>query len=509
MLTLCISIPSMCICILFYCMNPSVCRISGDCVPAAAQSLFGYGRGSSLHTSSSRRERYDAGGGSIAEPMAHALDTIHSFTGLPWWVTLMSAGAALRIAMFPLSRKAQQATAHVVSAMKDETLSASPTSLSAGERMALMRQKARAIMAASSDQPSPLWMVASPVIQASVLVYGLYSVRYMAHREWAGLDTGGPPWATDLTLPAINWMTTTTPLGVTGIVMPALLMLGLHASLWRMQPPDVDPSAPPLSDGDQIRRWFLSKLGLALEVLTIPVLFGVLAAPQAPLYYWTTSIYTSLALQHFWPPQQTTMTLSSAQYDRDLSPEAKTLLKKAASYVADGSPKQALPVLDQVMLLQPNHPSPLLALAQVSASQQNWTMAKEYYSKAVNATEDRPILQQRALFGLGIALTKLEEVDAALIELQRAVSLHSAAMERRAQNDADAKAFEPIAVRALVSMATLHHSHYDDTDKAIDLLTQASQLDPRIRDAFLEPLRRGRDEGEEGETSSSPSSRSN
>ncbi|WPT12403.1 ALBINO3-like protein 3 [Picochlorum sp. SENEW3] len=489
-------------------------RIPGDIgVPAAVQSLvFGHGGGRSFHSSaapthSSNGEHYD-GGGSIAEPMAHALDTIHSFTGLPWWVTLMSGGATLRMAMFPLSRKAQQATAHVVSAMRDDTLSAS--SSSPGERMALMRQKAQAIMAAASpNQTSPLWMVASPVIQASVLVYGLYSVRYMARREWAGFDVGGPPWATDLTLPAIDWMTTTTPLGVTGIVMPALLMLGLHASLWRIQPPDVDPSAPPLSDGEQIRRWMLSKLGLALEILTIPVLFGVLAAPQAPLYYWTTSIYTSLALQHVWPPQQTSMAMSSAQYDRDLSLEAKALLQKAASYVADSSPKEALPVLRQVMLLHPNHPSPLLALAQVSASQQDWRMAKEYYQKAANVTEDRLILQQKALFGLGIALTKLGEVDAALIELQHAVSLRSAAMERR---DANSKAFEPIAVRALVSMATLHHSHHHDTDKAIDLLTQASQLDPRIRDTFLEPLRRGRDMEEEeadaGKESSSSSSSS-
>eukprot|EP00889_Picochlorum_renovo_P007520 jgi/Picre1/34550/NNA_002018.t1 len=308
---------------------------------------------------------------------------------------MSGGGAALRMAMFPLSRKAQQATAHVVSAMRDDTLShhclpwrtyGSDETKSASNHGGGITQPAES-----------LWMVASPVIQASVLVYGLYSVRYMARREWPGFDVGGPPWATDLTLPAIDWMTTTTPLGVTGIVMPALLMLGLHASLWRIQPPDVDPSAPPLSDGEQIRRWVLSKLGLALEILTIPVLFGVLAAPQAPLYYWTTSIYTSLALQHFWPPQQTSMAMSSAQYDRNISPEAKALLKKAASYVADGSPKEALPVLRQVMLLHPNHPSPLLALAQVSASQQDWRMAKEYYQKAANVTEDRPILQQKAL----------------------------------------------------------------------------------------------------------------
>lgn len=457
-----------------------ICRKSADYVPAAAQSFSAAGS-SLFHTSAAPRtssEQYD--GGSIAEPMAHALDTIQSVSGLPWWVTLMSGGAALRMAVFPLSRKAQQATAHVVSAMGDDV--SSPA-----DRIARIKEKAQAIMATPSNQPSPLWMVASPVIQASVLVYGLYSVRYMAHREWAGFDTGGPSWAIDLTLPAIDWMTTTTPLGVTGIVMPALLMLGLHASLWRMQPPKVDPSAPPLSEGEQIRRWALSKFGLALEILTIPVLFGVLAAPQAPLYYWTTSIYTSLALQHLWPPHQASTTRLSAQHDGDLSPEAKTLLKKAASYVADGSPKQALPALAQVLLLHPNHPSPLLALAQVSASQQDWTLAKQYYQKAANATQDRPILQQRAVFGLGIALTKLGEVDAALVELQRAVSLHSAA-----KNAETSKALEPIAVRALVSMATLHHSHYHETDRAIDLLTQASQLDPRIRETFLEPLQQER-----------------
>ena len=151
--------------------------------------------------------------------MAHALDTIHQLSGLPWWMTLMAGGAAVRIGLFPLTMKAGNATEYVMECFgRASKMVAAERKEDAGETtresMNEVVLRVKDMLARRPDNiPRPLWIIASPVINISVLIYGLYSVRYMSRMEWPGFESGGPSWALDLTLPAVDWMTLTTPLG--------------------------------------------------------------------------------------------------------------------------------------------------------------------------------------------------------------------------------------------------------------------------------------------------------
>jgi len=156
---------------------------------------------------------------SIAAPMAHVLDTIHQVSGLPWWITLMAGGAAVRVGLFPLTMKAGKATEYVMECFgRASKMVAAERKEDAGEKtresMNEVVLRVKEMMSRRPDRvPGPLWIIVSPVINISVLIYGLYSVRYMSRMEWHGFATGGPSWALDLTLPAVDWITLTTPLG--------------------------------------------------------------------------------------------------------------------------------------------------------------------------------------------------------------------------------------------------------------------------------------------------------
>jgi len=116
----------------------------------------------------------------------------------------------VRLGLYPVTRKGQQATSVVVSAFREAQRQSSDDDAkkqNRNERAEVLR-RAREMIAArateasssSSSSVSPLWMVAAPLAQVSVLVYGLYSVRYMAKSGYEGLASGGPSWAVGIDL---------------------------------------------------------------------------------------------------------------------------------------------------------------------------------------------------------------------------------------------------------------------------------------------------------------------
>ena len=391
---------------------------------------------------------------SITEPMTRLLDSVHTVAGIPWWLTLVAGGAMVRASLFPLTLKGQRATEVVVSAFTRASKDVEQQAQGMGSTVSdsrmdtglveLARQYVEERRKHECDTPHPVWMILSPAVQLSVLIYGLYSVKSMSHTHWPGFDSGGPPWAVDLTLPAVDWITMTTPLGAPGIIMPAFVMVGLHLSIRSIRPSTRKGNDSVVPEQVQIREWALSNLALVLELCTIPIALGVLSMPQATLYYWTTGMYSSLLFQKLNTRRESSKRGPGSKRI-GLSPEAQSLLRQAAQRVSEQSPEKALPLLRQALLLHPDNTSIHMALGQVSSSLHAWKDA-EYHYNVVAQGHHGDLVEQQALFGCAMVLLQSKGRREKAIEL-----LEKAAQCIENRDDT----FKPLAVRSLVTLAML------------------------------------------------------
>ena len=406
----------------------------------------------------------------------------------PWWATLATGGAAVRLGLYPLTRRAQEATAVVVSAFRQaqERVSGSANGsggVYGGSARLETVWRARDMIRAHPQRTSPLWMVAAPVAQVSVLVYGLYSVRYMAKEGWRGLDVGGPFWAVDLTLPAVDVATMSAPLGMQGIVMPAALLGGFMVSIQKLrsgrkrvadggegtgigergereQRGERGGGATSAHEGltgrerEEVQRWAMGNLATALEVMTIPLMFGVLTSPQAPLYYWTASVITSLGMGAEMDRRRRAK--ADAAQGGVLSKEAVALLQQAASRVSKGDYGEALGYLKQARVLAPRNASVHMALGDVLSSLSGREgAAAMHYRQVVDmykgsdgdrvADAGSDVLLQRAQFALGMLLSRDDGTKPEGLQL----------LEQAASKVARGAPFKTVAVRSLLAIAAL------------------------------------------------------
>ena len=430
----------------------------------------------------------------LREKHRHNDHKLHDFRvhTQPWWATLMTGGAAVRLGLYPLTRRAQESTSMVVSAFRQaqeqalqdivENQEGAPVDRSPSRTEVVRR--AREIIRAHPQRTSPVWMVAAPVAQVTVLVYGLYSVRYMAKEGWSGLAAGGPAWAVDLTLPAVDVATATAPLGMQGIIMPAALLGGFMTSISRIRPGRTENGGKALTEREQVQRWLMGHMSTLLEVLTIPLVFGVLTSPQAPLYYWTASLFTSLGMGAAMDRrQQRALEMARSGV---LSNEAQALLQRAAERVSQGDYMNALGFAKQARILAPRNASVHMALGDILASLPGKEMAAvTHYRKAMNLVREHEfhdndriigvdgrmdgeleVLAQRAAFALGMLLSKGYGTKQEALEL----------LEQTASRLNDGDVFQPLAVRALLAIAALS----DDTGRRRDALTLATSADAAV-----------------------------
>lgn len=257
--------------------------------------------------------------------------------------------------------------------------------------------------------------------------------------------------------------------------MPAALVLLLHMSIRRMKPKPVEDGMHE-TDNQKLVRWTLTNLSMIFELLTIPVLIGSLTASQAPLYYWTSGLGTSLLLQQTMKPTKPQVAGFHLDDEKEkvISEEARYLLAKAAQHHAAKRPTQAISCLMKALKIHPNCVNTLFALGQVHGTVQQWKDSDEYYYRALKEEDIDPSLEQRALFGRGIALTQLGDIEKALDCFTRASD-----EEYRGQN---------VRIRALISISTLEKRR-GNIDLAIEALEEACELDPRVQ-SYLDPLKK-------------------
>ena len=231
----------------------------------------------------------EASGWGPVTAAAGALETLHSATGLPWWLSLALGTLCARTALVPLAVQQARAGAGLAA------------SLAAARSRGVDMRSPRALAAFLRSEragggvvpPHPAWTLAAPLAQLPVLVTGLMAVRRLALQPGLGLEEGGAAWVVDLTLPAVDLGALEAPLGPWGAALPALsaaiMFLNLQLSLGVVAGRD----APPLLRERPTRPSRLPALTplaghykLAAEWLMVPMLIAGLTLPQAVFAYW-------------------------------------------------------------------------------------------------------------------------------------------------------------------------------------------------------------------------------
>lgn len=128
----------------------------------------------------------------------HILETVHVYTGLPWWGTICTVTIAVRLLMFPLYVKSSDTIARnsrikpELDAINSKLMSS--TELSEGQKYALQRKKLL-----NEHGIKNRWL-AAPMLQVPVALGFFGGLRAMANYPVDGFVNQGVAWFTDLSL---------------------------------------------------------------------------------------------------------------------------------------------------------------------------------------------------------------------------------------------------------------------------------------------------------------------
>lgn len=128
----------------------------------------------------------------------HLLETVHVYTGLPWWGTICTVTVLIRLLMFPIYVKSSDTVArnsHIKPELDKITAQImATTELSEGQKYALKRKKLLA------DNGIKNRWLAAPMLQIPVALGFFSGLREMANHPVDGFVNQGAAWFTDLSL---------------------------------------------------------------------------------------------------------------------------------------------------------------------------------------------------------------------------------------------------------------------------------------------------------------------
>lgn len=126
----------------------------------------------------------------------HALETVHVYTGLPWWGTICTVTILVRLLMFPVYVKSSDTIArnsHIKPELDKITAQImATTELVEGQKYALKRKKLLA------DNGIKNRWLAAPMLQIPVALGFFSGIREMANHPVDGFVNQGAAWFTDL-----------------------------------------------------------------------------------------------------------------------------------------------------------------------------------------------------------------------------------------------------------------------------------------------------------------------
>ncbi|EDV25515.1 uncharacterized protein TRIADDRAFT_23561 [Trichoplax adhaerens] len=130
--------------------------------------------------------------------LQHAIDSLHSYVGLPWWGSIMVATAILRALTLPLVVRSYRNSARMnnisptVSRLMNK-MRAAPTQ----QEAALYSQELRLLF--QKHNCNPFKSLISPLLQVPVFISFFLGLRRMCTAPLESMKDGGMYWFTDLT----------------------------------------------------------------------------------------------------------------------------------------------------------------------------------------------------------------------------------------------------------------------------------------------------------------------
>jgi YidC/Oxa1 family membrane protein insertase len=393
--------------------------------------------------------------------------------------------------------------------------------------------------------PHPLWILGAPLVQLPVFITAMVSIRSMARDRWPGFESGGTAWFPDLTAPAVDVVTLTTPMGIAGVVLPLTVAVAMYANIDAAFGATERTATATTSGSDSggnthkrssVMMYVMGKVRLVLEWAVIPLFITSLQLPHGAVCYWATSSLYALG-QHrilrvgtvrhalglgtrVLPQEQqqqqvqymgevnqikessgngtttessTTPTTSFSRHTTTTT-TTTTAAKKSTKYIATNIPEDAAQGFAQAAELRATG---------------NFQGAATALRHILIRYPDQP----RALFALGQVLSGLKDWgDASHAYLQAArfetepeqecrawfgagVALHMHGREEDAveafSRAASSEADEKLRVRAWVAGATLEEK-LGRRNAAVELLRKAAKLEPKVEEIYLKPLLEGK-----------------
>lgn len=425
--------------------------------------------------------------------MVDAATTAHVVTGAPWWLTLGLGAVAVRACTAPISAKTIQASATVSAAS-----SVAKTAKRGDAERVGMRDVMEAVRAIREKTPGvgahPAWLVVGPMTQIPFFVCAVMAVRRLAaDGALNGLNVGGAAWFSDLTVPAVDAMMMTAPMGPYGGILPVLTAAALFANV----------NANFAAAAQNSRGMTIFKL--CLEWMTLPMLVVGLQLPQAVHCYWLSSSVFALAQNRALSTpfarealgvnklaeatrEIATSRGSGAGEHVPMSAKVLELVKSAAKARAENNNPLAVNLLLQAVRadeaqsssdaeasapirgedLGKAHPSVLFALGQTYAVLKDWKKSALAYEYSARVEPD-PSQRSRALMGAGVARARVGDLGMAGEALGEANRLNP--------SDASIKV-------ALASALKLN----GDPERALEILREAAELQPDVEERYVKPL---------------------
>jgi len=492
--------------------------------------------------------------GPIISTAMSVIDSFHNFTGLPWWATIATVGIGIRTAMLPISLKGMKASAALfpllqqARAEQDAETAATVQAINEnGYKIDRKDNNSTKLASQTANYTSiarrfhelrlqqgalhPFWIIGSPLLQLPVFITAMISIRSMALQRWPGFDTGGTAWFPDLTSPAVDVATLTTPMGMAGVVLPLTVAVAMYANIDATfsateRTATASNSNISTQKSPSVMLYVMGKVRLLLEWAVIPLFITSLQLPHGAVCYWVTSslyalgqnrtlkigaVRQALGLGPKVPQQQQHMgemdqikesssggstaaaaaaisksqsttspsshsTNKSTTYINTNIPEdAAQGFARAAELRAKGDFQGAATALKNILDRYPGQPRAFFALGQVLSGLKDWCDASHAYLQAARF-ETEPGQECRAWFGAGVALHMQGREEDAVEAFTRAAS-----------SEAD----EKLRVRAWVAGATLEEK-LGRRNAAVKLLKKAAKIEPKVEEIYLKPLLEGK-----------------
>lgn len=162
------------------------------------------------------------GGYSPSGFVQYILDTVHTTTGLPWWLSIVATTLCIKVALIPFSLYARE------QALKMRPINPQVEILKARQKEFVLardidranEEKAKMLELYKKHGVNPLKAMLPTLAQAVIMISFFFAIRKMAYAPIPSMMTEGTLWFTDLTL--------NDPTFLLPIISSALLMVSFE-----------------------------------------------------------------------------------------------------------------------------------------------------------------------------------------------------------------------------------------------------------------------------------------